>query len=91
MIDFLSGVVTCGYLVAGALFFDLWRRTDDRLYRAFALACPLFALNQVLVAAIVTPTQPSSLIYALRILGFVILLGALFDREPSTRGRDDAR
>jgi hypothetical protein len=91
MIEFLSGVVTCGYLVAGGLFFQLWRATGDRLHRAFALACPLFALNQVLAAAIVTPTEPSSLIYALRILGFVILLGALVDREPFARGSDDVR
>jgi peptidoglycan/LPS O-acetylase OafA/YrhL len=85
MTEFLSGVVTCGYLVAGALFFKLWRRTGDGLFRALTIAFLLFALNQVLAAGVITPTDPSSLIYSLRILGFVILLGALLDRKPRSR------
>ena len=89
MIEFLSGVVTCGYLVVGAFFFNLWRRTADGLYRAFSVAFPLFALNQILAAAMVTPSDPDSLIYALRILGFVIVLGVLLEREPLARARSD--
>ena len=78
MIDFLSGVVTCGYLVAGGLFFNLWRRTGDTLLRAFTFAFVLFALNQVLAASLVTRTEPSSLIYSLRILGFVVAIDWVF-------------
>jgi Family of unknown function (DUF5985) len=86
MIDFLSGVVTCGYLVAAWLFFTLWRSRGDSLLRAFAIAFPLFALNQVLAAALVTPSEPSSLIYALRIFGFVVILGALLERKAVSPG-----
>jgi hypothetical protein len=85
MIDFVSGVITCGYLVTAGLFFTLWRRKGDALLRAFTLAFALLALNQVLAAANVTPSEPTSLIYALRILGFVILLGALLERNPRPR------
>jgi hypothetical protein len=77
MIEFLSGVVTCGYLVASGLFFVLWRRSADPLFRAMSAAFALLALNQVLAAALVTPSDPSSMVYALRILGFVIVLGTL--------------
>lgn len=83
MIEFVSGVIASGYLVVAAVFFILWRRRGDPLLRAFALAFLLFALNQVLAAALVTPTDPPSLIYALRILGFVIIFGALLDRGPT--------
>jgi hypothetical protein len=85
MIEFLSGVITCGYLVAAGFFFKLWRRTGDTLFRAFTFAFALFALNQVFVAEVITATEPSSWIYSLRILGFVILLGALLERKPSSR------
>lgn len=85
MIEFLSGVVTCGYLVAAGLFLVLWRKSADPLLRAFTIAFLLFALNQVLAAALLTPTEPSSLIYALRILGFVIILGAILDKNPVSR------
>jgi peptidoglycan/LPS O-acetylase OafA/YrhL len=81
MSEFLSGVVTCGYLVIAGILAVLWYRKPDPLYRAFTVAFVLFALNQALAAALVTTTEPSSLIYALRVLGFVIILGALLDRD----------
>jgi peptidoglycan/LPS O-acetylase OafA/YrhL len=84
MIEFASGVIASGYLVVAAVFFILWRRRGDQLLRAFALAFLLFALNQVLASALVTPTDPPSLIYALRILGFVIIFGALLERNFKT-------
>jgi hypothetical protein len=83
MIEFVSGVIASGYLVVAAVFFILWRRRGDPLLRAFALGFLLFALNQVLASALVTPTDPPALIYALRILGFVIIFGALLDRGPT--------
>jgi peptidoglycan/LPS O-acetylase OafA/YrhL len=85
MIEYVSGVITCGYLLIAWLFFTLWRRKGEPLMRAFALAFALLALNQVLAAANVTPSEPTSLIYALRILGFVLLFGALLERSPKPR------
>ena len=85
MIEFLSGVITCGYLVAAGLFFNLWRKRADPLLRALAIAFVLFALNQVLASALVTATEPTSLIYALRILGFVIILGTMLGRDQLSR------
>jgi hypothetical protein len=85
MIDFLSGIVACGHLVAAGLFFTLWRRRADPLLRVFAVAFLLFAVNQVLAAALVTPSDPSSMVYALRILGFVVILGAMLDQNPFSR------
>jgi peptidoglycan/LPS O-acetylase OafA/YrhL len=86
MIEFASGLITSGYLVAAALFFTLWRRKGDALARAFTIAFALLALNQILASAIVTPSEPTSLIYALRILGFVIILGALFENASPGSG-----
>ena len=83
MLEFLSGVVMCGYLVAAGLFYTLWRSRRDPLLRACTIAFALFALNQVLAAALVTTSEPTSLVYALRILGFVIILGPLLERPAS--------
>ena len=89
MIEFASGVITGGYLVTAGLFFTLWRRKGDALLRALTIAFALLALNQILASAIVTPSEPTSLIYALRILGFVIILGALL--ENASPGSDAQR
>lgn len=92
MIEFLSGVVTSGYLVVAGILAVLWYRKPDPLFRAFTIAFLLFALNQALAAALVTTTEPTSLVYALRVLGFVIILGALVDRTTGAASpASDAR
>ena len=81
MIEFFSGAVTLGFLVAAGFFLRFWRQTADRLFLAFAVAFVLFALNQALASWLTVVIEPASLIYALRVLGFVIILGAIVDKN----------
>jgi hypothetical protein len=81
MIEFFSGAVTLGFLVAAGFFVRFWRQTADRLFLAFALAFALFALNQALASWLTVVSEPASLIYGLRVLGFVIILGAIVDKN----------
>jgi hypothetical protein len=81
MIEFFSGAVTLGFLVAAGFFVRFWRQTADRLFLAFALAFALFALNQALASWLTVVIEPASLIYGLRVLGFVIILGAIVDKN----------
>ena len=81
MIDFLAGAVTLGYIVAAAFFLRFWRKTSERLFLAFAAAFVLFALNQALAFAFTVVVEPESLVYALRVLGFVIIIGAIVDKN----------
>ena len=43
MIEFVSGLITMGFLVAAGFFARFWRRTADRLFLAFAIAFVLLA------------------------------------------------
>ena len=81
MIEFFSGAVTLGFLVAAGFFLRFWRQTADRLFLAFALAFVLFALNQALASFLTVVIEPASLIYALRVLGFLIILAAIVDKN----------
>jgi hypothetical protein len=81
MIEFFSGAVTLGFLVAAGFFLRFWRQTADRLFLAFAVAFVLFALNQALASWLTVVIEPASLIYALRVLGFIIILGAIVDKN----------
>jgi hypothetical protein len=81
MIEFFSGAVTLGFLVAAGFFLRFWRQTADRLFLAFAVAFVLFALNQALASWLTVVSEPASLIYALRVLGFIIILGAIIDKN----------
>lgn len=88
MIEFLSGAATLAYFIAALFFLRFWRRTHDRLFLAFALAFVLFALNQGLAHILSIYREPTSFIYVLRVLGFVLILVAIVDKNLlATRSR----
>jgi hypothetical protein len=61
MIEFLSGALTLGYVVVGALFLS------------FAVAFWLFALNQYLTFYL-SADREIQIEYVLRVLGFLVIL-----------------
>lgn len=81
MIEFLSGAVTLGFIVAAVFFLRFWRRTRDRLFFAFAVAFALLALNQALAQWLGAADERVMYTYLLRVLGFVIILGAIIDKN----------
>jgi hypothetical protein len=90
MDDFLAGMITMGFLVAGLFFLRFWRRTADVLFAVFAAAFWLFALNQALLTLLKVPNVPGgaaaafSWIFLPRIAAFGLLILAIlaknFDR-----------
>ena len=87
MIDFLAGALTLAYVVAAVYFIHFWRRTSDRLFMAFAAAFTLLALNQVMVFALGVADERHNYAYVLRVLGFVLILGAIVDKNLFGRRR----
>ena len=87
MNSFLAGAVTLGYLLGAAFFLRFWRKTSDRLFLAFACAFALFALNQALVDMLNVVFELTSAAYLLRVLGFVLILAAIFDKNLPRRRR----
>lgn len=81
MIDFLSGAVTLGFVVGALFFARFWRRTGERLFLAFALAFVLLALNQALAAWLGAADERVGYTYLLRVLGFVVILSAIVDKN----------
>jgi hypothetical protein len=84
-VDFLSGAVTIGFFVAAMFFLRFWRRTHDRLFIAFAAAFVLLALNQALAAFLGAGDELTPYTYVLRVLGFVLILIAIVDKNVSNR------
>ena len=85
LVDFLAGAVTLGYLVAAGFFLRFWRRTSDRLFLAFAAAFALLSLNQALAAFLGAGDELTPYTYVLRVLGFVLILCAIVDKNVSIR------
>jgi len=83
VIEFLSGAVTLGFVVAAVFFLRFWRRTSDRLFLAFATAFALLALNQALAQWLGAADERVGYTYLLRITGFVLILAAIVDKNLS--------
>jgi membrane protein CcdC involved in cytochrome C biogenesis len=79
--DFIAGLVTAGFLLAGLFFLRFWRRTSDGLFLAFALAFWLLGLSQALLAWTRTLEEDRHWIYLLRLVAFSIILLAIFRKN----------
>jgi hypothetical protein len=84
--DFLSGIVTGGFLVAGLFFLSFWKRTRNGLFLAFALAFWLLGLAQAILALGNMPVEERSWIFLIRLAAFTLILIAIV-RANSGRGR----
>jgi hypothetical protein len=91
MIEFLSGAATMGYLVAAGFFARFWRKTGDRLFIAFAVAFVLLALNQALAQWLGAADERVAYTYLLRVLGFVLILSAIVDKNLRARSASAPR
>lgn len=83
--DFLSGSITLGFLIAGLFFLRFWRRTDDGLFLAFAVAFALLGLGQGIQALASIPHEERSYIFLIRLAAFTIILAAIVrkNRAPT--------
>ena len=77
-LNFLSGAITAGFLVAGFFFLRFWRRTGETLFLAFAAAFWLLGLAQALLALSGVPDEERSWLYLVRLLAFAIILASVW-------------
>ncbi|MBV8518338.1 MAG: hypothetical protein JO197_13150 [Acidobacteria bacterium] len=80
VVQFLSGSLAAGYLVAGLFFLRFWRETRDRLFGYFATAFFILSLQRVLLTLFTAHTA----LYVVRLAAFVLILWAIAEKN---RGR----
>ncbi|HYE00886.1 MAG TPA: DUF5985 family protein [Alphaproteobacteria bacterium] len=81
MFEFVSGAITCGFVVAAVFFLRFWARTRDRLFAIFAAAFALLALNQGIVALAGIPREELSWVYLLRLAAFSLIIAAIVSKN----------
>ncbi len=77
MLQFLSGMIVSGQIVAALFFFRFWKRTGDMLFAIFGVSFVLFAISQGATVLLDVPREDRAWIYMFRLVGFVLLLGAI--------------
>ena len=81
MFEFVSGLITMGFVIAGLFFLRFWRRTGDHLFAAFAVAFWMLATNQALLVFVRIPIEERSWLYLLRLGAFTLILLAVIAKN----------
>ena len=77
VIQFFSGAITMGYVIAGLFFLRFWVRARDGLFLVFAIAFWLLALNQGIAGLGGIPREELSWVYLLRLAAFCLIIVAI--------------
>ena len=86
LVDFLSGAITMGFVVAGLYFLRFWKKTGEGLFVPFALAFWLLGLVQALLTFSNIPVEERSWLYLLRLVAFLLILVSIWRKNRSSRG-----
>ncbi len=79
----VSGAIVMGYAVAGLFFLRFWRETRDRLFLIFAGAFWLLGAQRLLLAFSHGMVEDDTSLYLIRLLAFLLILGAIVDKNRS--------
>jgi hypothetical protein len=82
--DFLSGFVSCGFVVTGLFFLRFWRRSGDGLFVWFAIAFWLLGAGQTILTLSGIPMEERSSIYLIRLAAFLVILFAVVRKNRAS-------
>jgi hypothetical protein len=81
MNDFISGILTMGYIVAGIFFLRFWRDSRDRLFAMFGAAFFILAVQRIGLELANDMPERTTAWYFVRLLAFLIIIVAIFDKN----------
>jgi hypothetical protein len=87
LIAILQAITATGAWVAGLIFFRFWRETGDRLLALFAFAFWLLSASWLLLAVLDPTDEARPYVYAVRLLGFLLIIAAVVDKNRHRRQR----
>ena len=81
---FLLGVIVTASLTAAGFFWRFYRQTSDSLFFAFAAAFAIEGINRMAFLLVDKPSEGSPIIYMVRLVAFLLLLGAIVSKNRDT-------
>lgn len=82
---FLLGVIVAASLTAAGFFWRFYRQTQDKLFLAFAAAFAIEGINRMSFLLVDKPGEGSPIIYMVRLVAFLLLLGAIVAKNRGQR------
>lgn len=87
MLDFLSGMTTMGFLVAGLFFFRFWIRTSDAIFVYFGISFCVLAISQALGTLADISGEGRIWVYLLRLAAFTLLIVGIVVKNFGNAGK----
>jgi hypothetical protein len=81
---FLWGATAMGCWAVGLFFFRSWKDTGDRFFVLFAAAFWILALHWTALALVGAVDETRHYFYAVRLVGFLLVLGAIADKNRAS-------
>ncbi|WP_141330811.1 DUF5985 family protein [Myxococcus sp. AB025B] len=81
----LNGAVAMAWLACALFFLRFWKQSHDRLFAFFALSFAVLGVNSVVAALIDTQDERRYYIYVARLVAFLIILYAIWDKNRASR------
>ena len=78
LLNFLSGAITTGFLIAGLFYLRFWRQTGEGLFAAFAFSFWLLGVGQAALAFAEIPVEERSWLYLIRLAAFSLILVSIW-------------
>jgi len=85
LLNFLSGAVAFGFVIAGLFFLSFWRRTRDALFMAFAFAFALLGIGQSVSTLADLADDNRSAVYLFRLAAFLVIIFAILRKNRALR------
>lgn len=81
MNTFFWGATAMACWAVGLIFFRSWRFTDDRFFALFGMAFWILSAHWIALAIVGTVDETRLFFYAVRLLGFLVVLIAIADKN----------
>ena len=88
MVVFLDGMITMGCAIAGLIFLRVWRQSRERLLLSFAIAFWIFAVSYASLGLVPLADERRPYVFLLRLIGFVVILAAIADKNWRSESGD---
>lgn len=81
---FLWGATAMGCWAAGLIFLRSWRFTQDRFFALFGAAFWILAVHWIALVVVGAVDETRHYFYAIRLVAFLVVLGAIVDKNRTS-------
>ena len=74
---FLSGAIALGFVAIALFFIGFWQRSRIRLFRLFALAFGMLALERVMLLFAQVQDESRPFVYLIRLGAFLLIIAGI--------------